>query len=357
MFVITGASGHIGSQAAEILLDRGEEVRVIGRKPEGLQRLVKRGAEAVIGNLLDRSFLDRAFIGASAVFAMIPPNYTAADFRAYQKVVGKNLTTAIATAGVSHVVNLSSQGADLPDGTGPILGLREQEARLNTLTGVHVLHLRPTYFMENLLLNIPLIQQHGISGSAVRGDVSFAMIATRDIAEVVATRLTRRDFSGSSVQDLLGPRDLTLTEATAVLGRHIGKPELGYVQFPPEEATKGMLAMGLSPDMVRLYLEMSQAISDRRFAVGRPRTPENTTPTTIEAFAEIFPRPIATLRRTRRRESSVGESGPGTGACPPRRAGPGCLSLRGGAALPSSPSSAVVLHSVSTPNPPRREQS
>jgi len=288
MLVITGASGHIGSQAAEILLDGGQEVRVIGRKPEGLQRLVKRGAVAAIGNLLDRSFLSRAFAGASAVFTMIPPNYAAADFRAYQKLVGKNLAYAIADAGVAHVVNLSSQGAELTDGTGPILGLHDQEVRLNALAGVHVLNLRPTYFMENLLLNIPLIQQHGIAGSAVRGDVPFAMIATRDIAEVVAARLLRRDFTGKSVLDLLGPRDLTLDEAIAVLGRHIGKPGLKYVQFSAEEATKGMLGMGLSADMVRLYIEMSQAISDRRFAVARPRTPENTTPTTIEAFAEIF---------------------------------------------------------------------
>ncbi|OGR29731.1 MAG: hypothetical protein A2091_00185 [Desulfuromonadales bacterium GWD2_61_12] len=288
MLVITGASGHIGSQAAEILLDQGEQVRVIGRKSEGLQRLVKRGAEEMIGNLLDRAFLGRAFTGARAVFALIPPNYTAADFRAYQKVVGKNLANAIVDAGVGHVVNLSSQGAELPDGTGPILGLHDQEARLNALSDVQVLHLRPTYFMENLLLNIPLIQQQGIAGSAVRGDVPFAMIATRDIAEVVAARLSRRDFAGKTVLDLLGPRDLTLTEATAVLGRRIGKPELKYVQFSIEEATRGMLAMGLSPDMVRLYLEMSQAISDRRFAAGRVRTPENTTPTTIEAFAEIF---------------------------------------------------------------------
>jgi uncharacterized protein YbjT (DUF2867 family) len=288
MLVITGASGHIGSQAADMLLDRGEQVRVIGRKPESLQRFVARGADAAIGDLLDRTFLGRAFTGASAVFAMIPPNYGAEDFRTYQKQVGTAITGAVTDAGVTHIVNLSSQGADLASDTGPILGLHDQESRLNALRNVQVLHLRPTYFMENLLMNIPLILQHGIAGSAVRGDVPFAMIATRDIADVVAARLQRRDFTGKSVLDLLGPRDLTLNEATAILGRSIGRADLKYVQFSAEEATTGMLAMGLSADIVRLFIEMSQAISDRRFAGGRLRTPENTTPTSIEAFADIF---------------------------------------------------------------------
>lgn len=288
MLVITGASGHIGSQAAELLLDRGQPVRVVGRSRERLQRFVKKGAEAAVGDLSDRAFLGRAFTGAGAVFAMIPPNYAAEDFRAYQNEIGTAIAGAVVEAGVTHVVNLSSQGADLTSGTGPILGLRDQEARLNALRDVQVLHLRPTYFMENLLMSIPLILQHGIAGSAVRGDVPFAMIATRDIAEVVATRLQRRDFSGKSVLDLLGPRDLTLNEATAILGRRIGRDDLKYVQFSAEEATTGMLAMGLSTDVVHLFIEMSEAISNRRFAAGRVRTPENTTPTTIEAFSDIF---------------------------------------------------------------------
>lgn len=288
MLVITGATGHIGSQAAELLLGRGERVRVVGRTAAGLQRFVDKGAEAAVGDLLDRVFLGRAFAGAEALFALIPPNYTAVDFRNYQNRVGKSIAGAIVDAGVTQVVNLSSQGADLPTGTGPILGLRDQEARLNALPEVNVLHLRPTYFMENLLMNIPLIQQQGIAGSAVRGDVPFAMIATRDIAAVVAERLARRDLVGKTVQDLLGPRDLTLTEATAILGRSIDKPELKYVQFPVADATAGMLAMGLSADVVRLFIEMGEAISERRFAVARPRTPENTTPTTIEEFATLF---------------------------------------------------------------------
>jgi uncharacterized protein YbjT (DUF2867 family) len=293
MFVITGATGNIGSRAAQILLEQGEKVRVVGRDAAKLDRLVAMGGEAAVGDLLDETFLTRAFAGAHGVFAMIPPNVMAHDFRDYQNRVGAVIAAAIAKAGVRHVVNLSSQGADLAEGTGPILGLRDQEARLDRLEGVQVLHLRPTYFMENLLSTIPLIHRAGIAGSPVRGDRKFAMIATRDIASHLAARLVCRDFSGKRVQDLLGERDLSLNEAFTVIGRSIGKPDLKYVQFSPGDTAHGMKEMGLGEDFIRLYLEMSSALNDGLFAVDRPRNRANTTPTTIEEFAGTFTQAFA----------------------------------------------------------------
>lgn len=288
MLVITGATGHIGSKTTELLLARGEKVRVISRNAFHLQRYVDKGAEAFVGDLNDRAFLTRAFTGADAVFAMIPPDYSALDFREYQNHVGSSIAAAIQKSGVRYVVNLSSQGAELPAGTGPILGLHDQEERLNGLAGVNVVHLRPTYFMENLLMNIPLINQRGFAGSAIRGDRSFAMIATRDIAAKVAEHLIRRDFTGKVIKGLLGERDLTLDEAFTVIGKRIGLPELKYVQFPSADAEKGMVASGISPDMSMLLIEMSTAINNALFAVDLPRTTENTTPTSIEAFADTF---------------------------------------------------------------------
>lgn len=288
MIVITGASGHIGRRAAEILLRKGLPVRVVGRNAERLQPLTRRGAEAAVGYLRDTTFLTRVFKDAQAVFTMIPSDYAAEDFRGFQIDVGASIAAAIRATGVGEVVNLSSQGADLVSGTGPILGLRDQEKRLDALPGVNVVHLRPTYFMENLFMNIPLILHRGMAGSAVRGDVPIAMIATCDIADRVAEWLQKADFEGSRVEDLLGERDLTLAEATAILGRRIGRPELKYVQFSAEEARQGMRGMGVGADAARLLIEMSQALNEGRFAVGVKRTPRNTTATSIEQFAETF---------------------------------------------------------------------
>jgi uncharacterized protein YbjT (DUF2867 family) len=288
MYAITGATGNIGSKIADILLARGEKVRLISRDAARLQQYVERGAEPAVGSLTDVKFLTDTFRGAKAVFAMIPPNYGAQDFRAYQNIVGISTATAIVNAGVTHVVNLSSQGADLPRGTGPILGLRDQEERLNELRDANVLHLRCTYFMENLLANVPFIHEHGFAGSAIRGDQKIAMIATRDIADRAAWHLLERDFSGKSYRDLLGQRDISMQEAFTIIGRRIGISGLKYVQFSYEDAARAMIDMGLSKNISALIIEMSKALNAGLFAVNRPRTAENSTPTSIEEFATIF---------------------------------------------------------------------
>lgn len=288
MLVITGATGKTGSNITEILLEKGHKVRVIGRDAGKLKAFTQKGAEAAVGDMADAAFLTRAFNGAEAVFALIPPNFGVADFRAYQKKIGESIVSAIKGSGVKYIVDLSSQGAHLPDRTGPIKGLHDQEERLNKLDGVNILHLRPTYFMENLLMNIDMIRKKNIMGSAVRGDVKFAMIATKDIAAYAADRLAKRDFTGKSVADLLGERDLSLNEAAGIVGKKLEKPDLRYVAFPYEDAEKGMVAMGLTPDLSKLYIEMSRALNEGLFAVNVPRTKENTTPTPFETFADLF---------------------------------------------------------------------
>lgn len=288
MYAITGATGHIGHRITELLLEHGEQVRVIGRTAEKLRPWVKKGAKAFPGTLEDASFLARAFQGADAVFAMIPPNTQAPDFRAYQNRVGTAIAEAVTTAGVTYVVNLSSVGGHLDRGNGPVAGLYDQEQRLNRLAGVNVVHLRPAFFMENLMMNIGLIRDKGINGSPLKADLKFPMIATRDIARAAANYLMAGRVEGKVVQELLGQRDLSMQEATGILGRAIGKPGLPYVQFPYDDASKAMIGMGLSPDLVRLFIEMYQGFNEGTILRGMVRTPQNTTETAFEDFAVEF---------------------------------------------------------------------
>lgn len=288
MYAITGATGNTGKKIAEALLARGKKVRVIGRTAERLRPLADKGAEPVVGSLDDAAFLTRAFTGVKAVYAMIPPNYAAPHFRAYQNKLGEAIATSIASAQVPYVVNLSSLGAHLPEKTGPIKGLYDMEQRLNKLERTHVLHLRPTYFMENLFWSMNLIKTMGMNGSPLKGDLLIPMIATRDIAAEAAERLFRLDFSGKSAKELFGQRDLTMVEATRILGKAIGKPELPYVQFPYEDAEKAMVGMGLSLDMARSFNELYRAFNEGTLKPTEARSESNTTPTSIEEFAKVF---------------------------------------------------------------------
>ncbi len=289
MYAIMGATGNVGGKTADLLLNKGEKVRVIARSEERLKQLKDRGAETAAGDAADTGFLARAFTGVDAAFTIIPTNMMASDLQGFQNEIGESIATAIRNSGVKYVVNLSGLGAELPEGSGPIKGLHDQEQRLNTLAGVNVLHLRPTYFMENLLGDIDLIIGKGIMGGAVRGDLTMAMIATRDIAMVAADHLVMRTFSGKSVKALLGQRDLTMDEAATIIGRKIGKPDLKYVTFSYDDTYRGMLDTGLSKDVSRLFVEMSKGLNDGLFGLARtPRTPENTTGTPFEEFADYF---------------------------------------------------------------------
>jgi len=289
MIAILGATGNVGGKIAAILAKKDEPIRVIARSADRLRPLVGKTVTAFAGDANDSEFLVKAFTGADAVFALIPPNPTAPDFMRYAGTIGRSIAGALESAKVKHVVYLSSVGAELADEkTGPIKGLHNMEERLNRVKGLNVVHLRAGYFMENLLWNLDLIRSKGIAGSGIRGDLKIAMIATKDIAEYAAERLLKRDFTGTSVRYLLGERDLTLIEASGVIGSKISKPDLPYVMFPYDEAEKAMVGMGLSPDMSRTYVEMARAFNEGKIK-AETRTKENTTPTPIESFCdEVF---------------------------------------------------------------------
>jgi uncharacterized protein YbjT (DUF2867 family) len=287
MYTILGATGNVGRKIADILIKKGEKVRLVARSADRLRPFVGKQAVAFAGDAMDTEFLVKAFTGADAVFTLLPSNIGTENVIAYGDKIGESIARALKVAKVKYVVNLSSVGAELPEGTGPIIGLHRQEERLNKIKGLNILHLRAAFFMENQLMNFDLIKSRGIMGSAVRGDIKFSMIATKDVAAFAADRLMKRDFTGSSIRYLLGQRDLSLIEATEIISRKINKPALVYVMFPYDEAEKGLVSAGLSPDMSKRYVEMSKALNDGRIIAKR--TTENTTPTSFEVFCdEVF---------------------------------------------------------------------
>ncbi len=288
MITILGATGNVGQKIADNLINKGQEVRLVSRTADRLRPLVGKQAEAFVGDALDTEFLVKTFKQADAVFTLIPPNLRAEKFLDYADRIGQSIARALEIARVDFVVNLSSVGAELSEGTGPIVGLHRQEDRLNKIKGLKILHVRAVSFMENLLMNIDQIKSKNVNGGTMRGEVRHPMIATKDTAAFVADRLAKRDFAGSSVRYLLGQRDLSMIEATTIIGRKIGIPDLAYVMFPYDEVEKGLLAAGLSSDMSRLYIEMSRAFNEGRIRYEK-RSAENTTATSLEMFCdEVF---------------------------------------------------------------------
>jgi uncharacterized protein YbjT (DUF2867 family) len=286
MIVITGATGNTGTPAAEALLAKGEKIRVVGRDAAKLERFASKGAEPFAGNAEDAAEMQRAFEGATVVYLVIPQALHREDFRDYQERISDAYASAVQKAGVKFAVTLSSIGGQNTGQVGPITGLHNMEEKLNRIPGLSVLHLRPATFMENLLMSIDAIRMMNVLAGAAPADVPIPTIATKDIGTYAAARLAKRNFSGHSTRELLGPRDVTMKETAVIIGRAIGKPNLAYVQMPLPLLESALTSMGLPKSSAALLVELWKAANEGMLVPQETRTAENTTPTTIEQFAE-----------------------------------------------------------------------
>ena len=289
MIVITGATGNTGRPATEALLAKGEKVRVIGRDAKKLEPFVERGAEAFVADVEDLAAMTKAFEGATAVYLVIPQALHREDLREYQERISDAFATAVAAVRVPYIVTLSSIGAQHPEKTGPIVGLHNMEQKLNKISGLNILHARGAYFMENLLMNLGPLRSMGFLPGAFSGDDPLPMIAAKDIGQFAAERLQARDFSGSSTQELLGPRDVTMKEVASIIGNAIGKPNLHYMHVPFLMLEPALVQMGMPKKSAALVIEMWKAGNAGLVKAEEPRNAKNATPTTMETWVqEVF---------------------------------------------------------------------
>ena len=286
--VILGATGTVGSKISAILLNEGHQVTLIARHTETLEKYREQGATIVTADITNVDILTNAFKGADSAFVLMPDNVKAENTRAYQREVTGRLIEVIENSGISYIVNMSSLGAHMHEGTGIMAGTGEQEVRLNQLRDVNVLHIRSAYFMENLLRTIGVVKNMGINGTAADGDHAIPMVATQDVAKVAAGYLSSLDFNGKVVQAVMGPGNYSLRKFTSIIGKAIGKPDLAYVQFPVDQAKEAFLKNGFSPDFVDNLIEMGTAIKTG-FMNYQQRDDSTTTSTTAEEFVnEVY---------------------------------------------------------------------
>ncbi|HET9057717.1 MAG TPA: NmrA family NAD(P)-binding protein [Chitinophagaceae bacterium] len=276
-YIITGSAGNISRPLTLALLKAGHRVTVISRSAANIKGLTDVGAKAAIGNVDDVSFLTQAFAGADAVYTMIPPRYNiTANWKETIGQVGKNYAAAIKTNHIKYVVNLSSVGAHLPDGCGPVSGLFKVESALNELAGVNIKHLRPVFFYSNFLASMNTVKTMNIIGNNFGGHgFKFAIVDTNDIAEAAFEELNNLNFTGHTVR-YIASDEVTTDELAKTLGTAIGKPELQWVTFSNEQALSGMIQAGFTEEVAKNFVEMGQAIASGKmyedYWANRPLT-------------------------------------------------------------------------------------
>lgn len=287
-YVVTGSLGNISKPLAEKLVAAGHEVTVVSSNPDKAAEIAKLGAKAAIGTVQDVAFLSKTFEGADAVYTMVPPHFGASNWKKHIAGIGENYAAAIKVSGVKNVVNLSSIGAHMPEGCGPVSGLYFVEKALDELNGVNVKHLRPGFFYPNFLANLGMIKHMGIIGGNYGEGTTLTIVHPGDIAEVAADELLALSFSGKSYCYIMSD-EKTTHEVAAILGKAIGKPELPWVNFKDEETLGGMVQAGVPEEVARNYAEMGSAIrSGEMISDYLKEKPAELRKTKLEDWAPVF---------------------------------------------------------------------
>jgi uncharacterized protein YbjT (DUF2867 family) len=215
--IVTGATGTIGRQVVEQLVKRGADVRALVRDPSKAN--FPTGVDVVQGDLLDVDSLRSAFSGVSTLFllnAVVPDEYT-------QALIALNVARE---AGIERIVYLSVIHSDLYVNVPHFAGKFGVERMIERM-GLNATILRPAYFMGNDLTIKDVVTGYGIYPMPI-GSKGLAMVDTRDIAEIAAIELIRRERTTVPLPleriNLVGPDTLTGADVAAIWTEVLGRP-------------------------------------------------------------------------------------------------------------------------------------
>ena len=245
MILVTGATGKVGQELVRRLSEARAPFRALVRSAGKAERIREAGGEAVVGDLADARVMAAALRGADRFFLLtnsVPE----------QPAVEARLVELARTAGVRHVVKLSSSGADAPDA--PVfLKLHRDAERHVEASGLAWTHLRPTFFMQNYLDYAGAIRTQGILAST-GGAGRHADVDARDIGEAAARILTQPGHEGRAYE-ITGREAHSLEDVTRRIAKISGR-EVRFVKLSREEGRRQLLTSGESDWSADAWIEL-----------------------------------------------------------------------------------------------------
>ncbi len=252
-YLITGATGDIGSRVVENLLRRGERPRVFVRDASKARSRFGDRVEVFVGDLADPTALRAALEGVDEFFLLNSgPQIPVRDEMAAHSAK---------TLGVRHLVKLSSM--DVEQGLAIGAWHERGEAAIRK-TGISFTFVQPTGFMSNLLAWAPSIKAEGVVRAST-GDGRRAFIHSEDIAAVATKAMTTHEYDGPSLP-ITGPEALTFGDVTARIEEVI-KRRLTFQPLSDEEARQRYSRVSGSTEETEAHVALWRAIRE-----GRPAT-------------------------------------------------------------------------------------
>jgi (4-alkanoyl-5-oxo-2,5-dihydrofuran-3-yl)methyl phosphate reductase len=252
-YLITGATGSIGSLVVKRMLQQDIRPRILVRDIDKARRLYDDCVDITVGDLANGGSLAAALEGVEALFLVNSgPDLAARDGSAAR---------AAFNAGVQRIVKLST--FDVEQGVGTGIWHAQGEAAIRA-TGIGFTFVRPTGFMNNALFWAPSIKADGVVRSAT-GEGKIAFIHPDDIADTVTAALITPDHNQESLS-ISGPAALSYAEMTAIIGQAIGRP-LRFEPTTEEEPRTQMIANGDEAESLDYHLSIFRAIREGRMGI------------------------------------------------------------------------------------------
>jgi len=273
---VTGATGNVGRAVLSELADRSVAVRAFVRDP-GKLGISAKNIEVVTGDILDDASLKQAFTGIEAAFL-------ASAFSPRMAELHLRCVMAAKAAGVSRIVQLSGVGANRNVCCARALQWLAQVENTTQEAGIRVTHLRPTFFMQNLMRFASSVAEQGVIAGPFRSS-KWTFVDARDVGAVGACALLDPAHADQAYT-VTGTESLTYQEVAELFSNVLGKP-VRYTDITANEARGQLQAAGASPVMIEATLEMWDACASKLINVAPTNVVKDVTgrePRSLEDF-------------------------------------------------------------------------
>ncbi|GAB3638990.1 NAD(P)H-binding protein [Hymenobacter arcticus] len=243
MYIVLGATGHVGSAVARGLLAAGEAVTVVTRDPNKAAEWQQQGATVAVVDVHEVDQLRHVLQRGKRLFVLNPPAPPATDTATEERRSVAAILAALAGSGIEKIVAESTYGAQPGDQIGDLGVLYELEQGL-VATGIPTTIIRAAYYMSNWDMSFPIARQQGQVLTLYPPDFTLPMVAPDDIGQV-ATRLLRDPLDRTGLHYVEGPAAYSSADVAAAFATALAKP-VQAVEIPRDQWLPSLTKQGFS---------------------------------------------------------------------------------------------------------------
>lgn len=262
MFVVMGATGHVGAAVADELLARGEKVTILTRHPDRASAWRDKGAVIAAADADDAGSMRRAFRSGRSAFLLNPPADPSGDTDATERRTIANILAALDGSGLEKVVAASTYGAQHGEAVGDLSTLWELEEGLRAQPIPAAIN-RGAYYMTNWLRFADAVRQSGTLPSMFPSDFAMPMVAPADLGKAAAERLLT-SVSDTDVRSIEGPARYTPRDVADAFAAALGR-DVAVDVAPRDQWAAIYQKAGFSKEAANAYARMTAATLDNGF--------------------------------------------------------------------------------------------